>query len=65
MRLIGYFGNHLELSLAGRGGFWQRRELSAQISKLSDSRCMFKQENKEPSGTKLRVLGVLSVGREI
>lgn len=65
IRLIGYFGNRLVLSLAGRSGFWQERELNVQILKLSASRCMFKQENKEPSGTKLRALGVLSVRRGI
>lgn len=53
----------LILTLAERGVFWQDRDLNAQILKLSTSRCMFKQKNKEPFGTKWRAWGVLSVGR--
>lgn len=54
----------LVLSLAETVGSWQQKELNAQILKLSDSRCMFKRENKGPSGMKLRALGTLSVERE-
>lgn len=44
----------LVLSLAETVGSWQQKELSAQILNLSESRCMFKRENKGPSGMKLR-----------
>lgn len=54
----------LVLSLAETVGSWQQKELSAQILNLSESRCMFKRENKGPSGMKLRALGASSVGRE-
>lgn len=54
----------LVLSLTGRDGSWQQKELNAQILNLSDSRCMFKRENKGPSGMKLRILCMLSVVRK-
>lgn len=37
----------LVLSLAGRDGSWQQKELNAQTLKLSDSRCLFKERTKD------------------